>query len=33
MITTTANGENITSRMLPATNAGARRSGWRRVRN
>jgi type IV pilus assembly protein PilY1 len=33
MIATTANGETITERRTQAVTQGARRSGWRRVRN
>jgi type IV pilus assembly protein PilY1 len=33
MIATTANGETITERRKQAVTQGARRSGWRRVRN
>jgi type IV pilus assembly protein PilY1 len=33
MIATTANGETITERRMQAVTQGARRSGWRRVRN
>jgi type IV pilus assembly protein PilY1 len=33
MVTTTANGSTITSGVAPATTLGARKAGWRRVRN
>jgi type IV pilus assembly protein PilY1 len=33
MVTTTADGNTITSGVQPATTLGARKAGWRRVRN
>jgi type IV pilus assembly protein PilY1 len=33
MVTTTADGKTITSGVQPATTLGARKAGWRRVRN